>query len=439
MAAKLPYIAGKPTGLALPSMKFLSVWLLLMLITLPVIAQNVLPRISVAQRGDGLGYVMRMHFMAAPDSFKVLQPSADLIQLVLYKDGIVTSSIQLPPQGDVIQTVTPVPFPGGAGVNIQLAQGHYYIARAYPDANRRHLLLGLTRASARDLDRLTEGMHPIVWSAPHPEQDAQVNGDSLDQVQERVFNEDFIPLPPPTATSRDFNGRRLRTIVIDPGHGGHDPGAVGPGRTREKDIVLAVAQKLGEYINEFLPDVNVVFTRTDDTFVDLHERGRIANRAQGDLFISLHTNASTSRNAYGAEFFFLGVARSQSALEVMKRENSVIALEDPSTRTRELTEEELILYELTNVGYMTTSQRLAEKMDHQFTQRAGRRSRGVKQAGFIVLFQASMPAVLVELGFISNPQEEQYMRSERGQAILASALFRAIRDYKVALEENFTN
>ncbi|MCH8524018.1 MAG: N-acetylmuramoyl-L-alanine amidase [Balneolales bacterium] len=419
--------------------------MLLLLVAVPVMAQNVLPRVSVATRSDGLGYVLRMHFTSAPDSFKVFQPSADLIQVTTYTSGIQTDAIQMPPQGDVIQTITPIPFSAGTGFNIQLAEGHNFIARGYPDANGRHLLVGLTTASARDVATLTEGMQPLVWSLPAEttasEEETEANGADADFLGSSLGDTFLDETPPasPSALSRDFNGRRLRTVVIDAGHGGHDPGAVGPAGTREKDIALAVAKRLGAYINEFLPDVNVIYTRTDDTFVDLHERGRIANRAQGDLFISLHTNGSTSRSAYGAEFFFLGVARTQSALEVMKRENSVIALEDPATRTRELTEEELILYELTNVGYMTTSQRLAEKMDHQFTQRAGRRSRGVKQGGFIVLFQASMPAVLVELGFITNPQEEQYMRSERGQAILASALFRAIRDYKVALEENTTN
>jgi len=437
LTGRHPHISQN-SGLLVSAIKFLSVWILLLLVTLPALAQNVLPRVSVATRGDGLGYVLRMHFTSAPDSFKVFQPSADLIQITTYKSGIETESIQLPPQGDIIQAVTPVAFRGGSGFNIQLSEGHFFIARAYPDANGRHLLVGLTAASQRDIAILTEGMQPIVWRLPADTASESTREYENQSATGTIQTVDLTPLTQET-TSRDFNGRRLRTVVIDAGHGGHDPGAVGLGGTREKDIVLSVALKLGEYINEFLPDVNVVYTRTDDTFIDLHERGRIANRAQGDLFISIHANGATSRNAYGAEFFFLGVARTQSALEVMKRENSVIALEDPATRTRELTEEELILYELTNVGYMTTSQRLAEKMDHQFTQRAGRRSRGVKQGGFIVLFQASMPAVLVELGFISNRQEEQYMRSERGQAILASALFRAIRDYKVALEENNTN
>ena len=224
--------------------------------------------------------------------------------------------------------------------------------------------------------------------------------------------------------------------MLDAGHGGRDPGAVGLNRTREKDIALLVAKKLGAYINEFLPDVKVVFTREDDTFIDLYERGRIANRAQGDLFVSIHTNAATNRQAYGAEVFFLGVAKTEEALEVMKRENSVIRLEDPSSRSRELTDEELIEYELTNIGYMSSSQRLAELLDKQFAERAGRRTRGVKQAGFIVLFQASMPSILVELGFISNPTEERYLASESGQSILASAMFRAIRDYKEQIENH---
>ena len=345
-------------------------------------------------------------------------------------------------------------------MNMHLAPDQYFLANAYPDANQRHLLVGLTRSSSSNIARLTQGMAVIDWhlfnrrdgnSSPDgnaetsteessslhiettPATTEITSADTLSGSGDSARN-DFDQVFSPVSHQSNSNNRRLRTVVIDAGHGGHDPGAVGPRGTREKDIALAVAKKLGEYINEYLPDVNVVFTRTTDVFLDLHERGSIANRAQGDLFVSIHANAATSRQAYGAEIFFLGVARSQSALEVMKRENSVILLEDPATRTRELSEEELILYELTNVGYMATSQRIAEKMDYQFSQRAGRRSRGVKQGGFIVLFQASMPAVLVEIGFISNPQEEQYLRSERGQAILASAMFRAIRDYKVSLE-----
>jgi N-acetylmuramoyl-L-alanine amidase len=445
----------------------------MMVMATSVLAQNALDRISVATRSDGLGYVLRMHFVTAPDSFVVLQPNASLIQLAVYKSGIRHNQIQLPEPGDVVTRYEVISIPGGMAMNMHLAPNQYFLANAYPDANQRHLLIGLTRSTNSNITRLTQGMSVIDWhsfgisdneaqrattqreessdstqrattqreeSSQAPQLPAVSNASGTSANSEQTDNNDssnvdFEQIFEPVSNQNRSNNRKLRTIVIDAGHGGHDPGAIGERGTREKDIALAVAIKLGEYINEYLPDVNVVFTRTTDVFLDLHERGSVANRAQGDLFVSIHANGSTSRQAYGAEIFFLGVARSQSALEVMKRENSVILLEDPSTRTRELSEEELILYELTNVGYMATSQRIAEKMDHQFSQRAGRRSRGVKQGGFIVLFQASMPAVLVEIGFISNPQEEQYMRSERGQAILASAMFRAVRDYKVSLEQ----
>jgi N-acetylmuramoyl-L-alanine amidase len=451
-----PFLSGnlyrRPSG---PGAGLLTL-LILIILALPcdVQAQNSLDRISVATRSDGLGYVLRMHFVSAPDSFVVLQPHAEMIQLAVYKNGIQHNQVQFPDAGEVITRYELIPIPGGIALNLHLAPERYYLANAYPDANRRHLLVGLTRSTRGDIDRISDGLSVIDWQR-FGVQDSQLRSSSTPQntmdesgvaptTVSQAQNDDrngntgtevdTEPILSAVSNQNNSNGRRLRTVVIDAGHGGHDPGAVGQRGTREKDVALAVAKKLGDYINEYLPEVNVVFTRTTDVFLDLHERGSIANRAQGDLFVSVHANASTSRQAYGAEIFFLGVARSQSALEVMKRENSVILLEDPTTRTRELSEEELILYELTNVGYMATSQRIAEKMDHQFSQRAGRRSRGVKQGGFIVLFQASMPAVLVEIGFISNPQEEQYMRSERGQAILASAMFRAIRDYKVSLE-----
>jgi N-acetylmuramoyl-L-alanine amidase len=460
-------------------------WLLVVMLSLLVseaAAQQVLPRISVATRSDGLGYVFRMHFASAPDSFKVFQPSADLIQVAVYKSGVNVSQVALPAPGGVVTRYEITAIPGGFGLNLHLAPNSFFLARAYPDANRNHLLLGLTRASARDLSVLTNGMTVIDWNrlsggtaaAPPPSQKPsdttrpqtppsgtppavsppvgqppvrQADTTTTPTQQptavppsnQAATNPATIPVtnPAPTTTPAPANqSARLRTIVLDAGHGGRDPGAIGPARNQEKVIALAVTKKLGAYINEHLPDVNVVYTRTDDRFIDLHERGSIANRAQGDLFVSIHANAHTTRQPSGTEVYFLGVARTQSALEAMKRENSVIMLENPASRTRELTEEELILYELTNVGYMAASQRIAGKMDEQFTNRAGRHSRGVKQAGFIVLYQASMPAVLVELGFISNPAEERFMASENGQNILASALFRAIRDYKVALENN---
>jgi N-acetylmuramoyl-L-alanine amidase len=430
-----------------PGLSSLLLIFMLFLCTFEVVAQTVLPRISVATRSDGLGYVFRMHYESAPDSFKVFQPSADLIQVAVYKRGVDVTSVRTPDPGQVVHKYEISEIPGGIGIDFNLNENNYFVARAYMDANNRHLLLGLTQVSPREMTLLTDGMRKINWASLARNYVNPLDTALTDVVSDSTTAADsLIPVQTPVVTTvtpsqpvSRYNNRqtqRLRTIVIDAGHGGRDPGAVGLNRNQEKVIALQVAKKLGAYINEHLPDVKVVYTRDDDTFVDLYERGRIANRAQGDLFVSIHANAARNRQAYGAEVYFLGVAKTEEALEVMKRENSVILLEDPSSRSRELTDEELIEYELTNIGYMSSSQRLAELMDRQFSERAGRRTRGVKQAGFIVLFQASMPAVLVELGFISNAQEERYLASESGQAILASAMFRAIRDYKEQLENH---
>jgi N-acetylmuramoyl-L-alanine amidase len=427
----------------------------LLLITLLTQAQSVLPRISVAERSDGLGYVIRYHFTTAPDSFKVFQPSANLVQIAIYKSGVDVARVSLPSGGAGILGMNLTEIPGGFGTDVRLPGTRSYLASAYPDANRRHLLVGLTEISRRELNLLTDGQPVIDWLTAHstpvssqtpPTDEIAPNNSTLDKsgdTQDTVSTDlqDIDTLPdslraPITAFNSNLSQRpQLRTVVLDAGHGGHDPGAIGHVlRTREKDVALSVVKKVGAYLNEHLPEVNVVYTRTDDRFIPLQERGSIANRARGDLFVSIHANSARSRQAYGAEVFFLGIARTESALEVMKKENEVILLEDASTRSRELTDEELILYELNNIGYISASQRLAELVERQFAQRAQRRSRGVKQAQFIVLYHASMPAILVELGFISNANEERYLASDSGQNVLASAIYRAIREYKEIIE-----
>lgn len=415
---------------------FILTFLILAGITSTSQAQSsTLPNISIATRSDGLGYVVRLHLASPADSFKLIQPSADLIQLAVYKNGIATRSVRLPQPRDPFTGMTLSPIPRGAGLDIRLKPDQFYIARAYPDANGRHLLVALTRSNARELGVLTQGMAPIVWNAVlPPQQSAPVSRAA--QVPVGVVPEDTaapdlstsIPVP---ANSVD---RKLHTIVIDAGHGGHDPGAIGPRGTREKDVVLKVSLRLGELIKERMPDVNVVYTRSDDRFINLYERGRMANRARGDLFISIHANSHRTTQPFGAEVYFLGLHRTDDAFEVMKKENSVIALEDPATRTRELTDEEIILFELTNTAYIAKSQYFSALLVEQFKTHAQRHSRGVKQAGFLVLYHASMPAVLIELGFISNPNEEQYLRSDNGQKELAESIFFGIKNYRTKLE-----
>ncbi len=230
---------------------------------------------------------------------------------------------------------------------------------------------------------------------------------------------------------------RLRTVVIDPGHGGRDPGAVGR-RSREKDIVLAVSLKLGEYINQHLPDVNVIYTRSTDEFVELHRRAEIANRNNADLFISIHANANTNRNVRGTDTFVMGHHTSKENLEVAMKENAAILLEEDYDEQYEgfdpNSSESYIIFSLMQNTYLSQSLDFASYVQSQFRERVGRVDRGVRQAGFLVLWQTTMPSVLVEVGFISNEEEERFLMSEQGQTYIASAIFRAFRDYKVSIE-----
>ncbi len=225
----------------------------------------------------------------------------------------------------------------------------------------------------------------------------------------------------------------VRKVVIDPGHGGRDPGALGL-QSQEKDIVLNIALKLGGYIEEAFDDVEVIYTRTTDEFVHLRKRTQIANENKADLFISIHCNAAPSKRAYGTETFVMGLQRSQQNLEVAKKENASILYEDDYMEAYDgydpNSPEANIIFSMYQNAYLNQSLSMASLVQNQFRDRAGRHDRGVKQDVFLVLYNNAMPSVLVEAGFLSNPQEEKYLMSEMGQAHIASAIFRAFRDYK---------
>ncbi|MFO7978056.1 MAG: N-acetylmuramoyl-L-alanine amidase [Bacteroidales bacterium] len=225
----------------------------------------------------------------------------------------------------------------------------------------------------------------------------------------------------------------VRTVVIDPGHGGKAPGAVGR-KSREKDITLAISLQLGQLINEHLPDVKVIYTRTTDKFVEFHERTAIANRNHADLFISIHCNAAANRMAYGTETFVMGLHVGKANLEVAKKENADILLEDNYQEKYDgydpNSPEANIIFTLYQNAHLEHSLQIASLVQQQFRDRAMRHDRGIKQAGFLVLYQATMPSILVEAGFLSNPKEEEYLMSKQGQSHIASAIFRAFREYK---------
>lgn len=223
-------------------------------------------------------------------------------------------------------------------------------------------------------------------------------------------------------------------VVIDAGHGGHDPGAIGK-ISKEKNINLKVALKLGNLIKQNCNDVKVVYTRSKDVFIPLDRRAEIANNAKANLFISIHTNAlANNRTAKGASTWTLGLAKSDANLEVAKRENSVILYED-DYKTRYAgfnpnSAESYIIFEFMQDKYMEQSVHLASLVQKQFRHHCKRVDRGVHQAGFLVLKASAMPSILVELGFISTPEEERYLNTEEGSSTLAKGIYRAFLSYK---------
>ena len=223
-------------------------------------------------------------------------------------------------------------------------------------------------------------------------------------------------------------------VVIDAGHGGHDPGAIGK-ISKEKNINLNVALKVGNLIKNNCDDVKVIYTRSKDVFIPLGRRAEIANNAKADLFISIHTNAlANNRTAKGASTWTLGLAKSDANLEVAKRENSVILYEsDYQTRYAGFnpnSAESYIIFEFMQDKYMEQSVHLASLMQKQFRHTCKRLDRGVHQAGFLVLKASAMPSILIELGFISTPEEERYLNSETGATTMAKGIYHAFLNYK---------
>jgi N-acetylmuramoyl-L-alanine amidase len=237
------------------------------------------------------------------------------------------------------------------------------------------------------------------------------------------------------------NGRdrwKLDVIVIDAGHGGKDPGCIGVAGTYEKNITLDVGLKLGHLIETNLKDVKVVYTRSADNFVELYRRTQIANEASGKLFISIHCNSTVHKPSHmnGFEIYLLRPNRTEEAVAIASRENAVIQLEEGyKERYQKLTEEEFIIVTMAQSAYMKQSEQFAESAAGSMAKRLRIRNSGVKQAGFFVLVGASMPNVLVELGYLSNRNEEQFLRGENGQDRIADALFRGIKDYKLKYEK----
>ena len=232
------------------------------------------------------------------------------------------------------------------------------------------------------------------------------------------------------------------TIVLDAGHGGHDAGAVGS-FSKEKNINLRYTLLVGDMIKKNIPDAKVIYTRDKDVFVDLNERARIANRNKADLFVSIHTNSSKNTSANGMETFTLGVSRSKENMEVAMLENSVIKLEEDYETKYEGFDpnsvDSYIMFEFMKDQYTDRSITCADFIQTKMINTSKRNDRGVRQAGFLVLRATAMPSVLVELGFISNKDEEKYLNNNENQVKLATAIFNGIKEYKHELDKKSGN
>ncbi|MEL0456220.1 N-acetylmuramoyl-L-alanine amidase [Flavobacteriaceae bacterium SZ-1-7] len=232
-------------------------------------------------------------------------------------------------------------------------------------------------------------------------------------------------------------GSKKFVVVLDAGHGGHDPGNIGNG-FKEKDIALKIVLEVGEQL-EKNPNIEVVYTRKKDKFIDLFVRGQIANKANADLFVSVHCNSHHSQ-AHGTETFVLGTHRNQTNFEVAKKENSVIFLEDDYEKNYggfdPNSPESVMSILLSQEEYLDQSIMLASLIQNKFTNILKRNNRGVKQAGFIVLHQTVMPSVLVETGFLTYKSEGSYLNSKRGQTQMSTAIADAVLEYKSSLDEN---
>lgn len=228
------------------------------------------------------------------------------------------------------------------------------------------------------------------------------------------------------------------TVVIDAGHGGHDAGAVGS-YSKEKNINLKHALLVGNLLKEKNPDIKVIYTRDKDIFVELKERAAIANRANADLFVSIHTNSSKSSSANGMETFTLGASRSKENMEVAMLENSVILLEDDHENNYEgfdpNSTDSYIMFEFMKDQYSNFSIQCADLVQNKLIKASGRNDRGVRQAGFLVLRATAMPSILIELGFISNREEEKFLNQSANQVKIATAIYQAIVDYKHELDK----
>ncbi len=308
----------------------------------------------------------------------------------------------------VVKSITPVQLPGGAlQFTVALNTGSIML-----------------RSSAFQYDPKSNGYLLYVMSDVDVE--ALRRTEKERQIQQQL--------------SRDVSKWKLDAVVIDAGHGGKDSGAIGTRGTKEKDVALNIATDLGMFIKQRWPNVKVIYTRKDDRFIPLNERGKIANRFGGKLFVSIHCNSTpTVTRVHGAEVYLLGPHKTQAALDVAMFENSVISREENYRENyKGFTDEHLIMSSMAQSAFATQSTELAQDVVRKLDRYRNENRLGVRQAGFMVLWTPSMPSILVETGYLSNPDEEKILRDREQQTKIAFGIFQGLQQFRSSYETRLT-
>ena len=381
-------------------------------------------------------------FIPANDFFNILKstimpevsfdPIRELLEIDVIKYDITDILIDVKSNGTIIKLKTKKPFSENGISSFINKHGWYYLTISGGVIDTSNINSGITRGAIRQIESDQIGNTAQV---------AFKLGSKVlshDWFQSLDPNEIIITLRTPIARRDKYveearNRWRLDTVVLDAGHGGKDPGAIGKYGTKEKDIALDITKRAGILLEK--SGIKVVYTRDEDVFIPLLDRTKIANDANGKLFVSIHANANKNRKIKGFETYLLRPGKSEDAIEVAQRENSVIKLEEVTDQYENLTGENLIMATMAQSMFMKESEDLASVIQVELDKKLDTPNRGVKQAGFYVLIGASMPNALVEVGFLSNPMEEKMLKQGAHKQKIAEAIFLAIKRFKSSKEK----
>ena len=381
-------------------------------------------------------------FIPANDFFNILKssimpgvnfdPLREILEINVIKYDITNIEIDVKSNGTIIRLGTKKPFAENGISSFINKHGWYYLTVSGGLVDTATINLGMTRGAVRQIESDQIGSTAQV---------AFKLGSKVlshEWFQNLNPNEIIITLRTPIAKRDKYVEQakarwRLDTIVLDAGHGGKDPGAIGKFGTKEKDVALDITRRTGSLLEK--SGIKVVYTRDEDVFIPLLDRTKIANDANGKLFVSIHANANQNRKIQGFETYLLRPGKSEDAIEVASRENSVIKLEDITDQYENLSGENLIMATMAQSTFMKESEDLASIIQIELDKKLDTPNRGVKQAGFYVLIGASMPNALVEVGFLSNPNEEKMLKQSRHKQKIAEAIYQAIKSFKSSQEK----